>query len=544
MSLDHLFANLRTRKMLSSAVILFTLALGVVIGTVITGAVGAARDQIAPGATPLSIPAPAALSSEFVKVAKMVEPSVVNINVESVVKAQPMVRRRRGAAPQGQVPPGHPGTNPNGANPNQDEGQDFLDRFFGGGQGESAEPSESRQHSLGSGIVVDPKGYILTNRHVVNADGDKPADRIRVKIPNDPTQYEAKVIGTDKETDLAVIKIEPKHALIAAKMGNSDGMSVGDWVLAFGSPFGLEATVTAGIISAKGRDVGGTFQHFLQTDAAINPGNSGGPLVNIAGEVIGVNTAIITSRGSYEGVGFALPSAMAVSVYNQLIKNGKVMRGSIGIYFSVAENPSIQKIYANNREGVLIQSIIPGTPADKVGLKAEDVILSVDGTPTRTGNELVTKISETPVGNKVKIHLLRDGKEMDFNVEVGDRTLVTDNDEPKSSDDLAATPKEVGSAKFGITIQGLTPELAEKMGAPAGTEGVVITNVDSGSFAEDIGLQQGDVIQALNKQPVKKNADITAIQQTLKSGDAVAFKVLRRQPPRGLQSAILGGQLP
>ncbi len=528
MSLDNMFTNLRTRKMLTSAMIVFTLALGVVIGTVITGAVGAARDQIAPGATPLTIPAPAQLSNAFVQVAKMVEPSVVNINVESLVKAQAAPRRgdRRRVVP---VPP-------------SDESPDFFDRFFGGqGGGEGA---DARQKSLGSGIIVDAKGYILTNRHVVNAEGSKPADRIRVKVQHDPNLYDARVIGTDEETDMAVIKIEPKKPLLAAKMGNSDAMSVGDWVLAFGSPFGLEATVTMGIVSAKGRDVGSSsFQHFIQTDAAINPGNSGGPLVNMAGEVIGVNTAIITSRGSYEGVGFALPSASAVSVYNQLIKNGRVARGSIGIYFGKDDNPSALKVYAGNREGVLIQSIIPESPAEKAGLKSEDVILSIDGTPTRTGNELVSKISETPVGNKVKVHFLRDNKEMDLQVGVGDRADVTPGETRSTPVDEPA-PKNVSDVKFGISIQPMNPELAKQLGAP-NAEGVVVVEVDSGSFAEDIGMIRGDVIQAINKQPVRLTSDVTSIQKTLKAGDPVAFRVMRKGPRGvGTQTSILAGPLP
>src|SRR6266404_1950127 len=346
MNLDHLLTNLRTRKLLSFTLVLFAMSSCILIGTLITGSVGAARDQIAPGATPLSIPSPAQLSSGFVQVAKMIEPSVVNINVESTIKAQPRAQLRR-SVPKGRGNQGG-GQGGNGTPGNPDDFQDFFDKFFGGQQG--GEGGDQKQRSLGSGIIVDPKGYILTNRHVVNAEGEKVADRIRVKVQHDNNQYDAKVIGTDEETDLAIIKIEPKKPLVAAKMGNSDGMNVGDWVLAFGSPFGLEATVTAGIVSAKGRDVGSTFQHFIQTDAAINPGNSGGPLVNMAGEVIGINTAIITSRGSYEGVGFALPSAMAVNVYNQLIKNGRVSRGSIGIEFAREDNPAALKVYAGDRE--------------------------------------------------------------------------------------------------------------------------------------------------------------------------------------------------
>ncbi len=514
--LEEFVSGLRQRKLLSTTIILFTLALGVVIGTLITGAVGAARDQgVAPGATPLAIPAPAQLSSAFVQVAKLVEPAVVNINTESTIK-HPQVRRKRS--------PQQP----------QDPFEDFFDRFFEFGP--AFPEGEVRQRSLGSGIIVDSKGYILTNRHVV----DK-ADRIRVKLHGDPAQYDAKVIGSDAETDLAVIRIEPKKGVPVAKMGNSDGMSVGDWVLAIGSPFGLEATVTAGIISAKGRDISGSsFQPFLQTDAAINPGNSGGPLVNLAGEVIGVNTAIITSRGSYEGVGFAQPSNMAVKVYNQIIKNGRVSRGSIGIEFNREESPAALRVYGA-KEGVLISNVMPGSPADKGGLKSGDVILAVDGAPIQNGNDLVTKISETPVGNKVRIRFLRDGKEQETSVAVGDRAEIFKDrlGEPEES----RGEKEQGEGKFGISIQNLTSELANRLGIRE-TEGVVVMEVDSGGFAEDAGLQRGDIIVEINRKPVRSVTDVRAIQRDLKSGDDVVFRVLRRGRGGAMQSFFLAGTLP
>ncbi len=540
MSVNNMFTNLRTRKLLSTSVILFTLAMGVVIGTVITSAVGAAHEQVAPGATPLSIPAPAQLSSAFVQVAKMVGPTVVNINVESTIK-HPQVRQRVG--------PGQRGTQPQTRPQNPDDFQDFFDRFFGGqGGGEGGPGADMKQRSLGSGIVVDPKGYILTNRHVVYGESDKAGDRVRVKLAGDPTQYVAKIIGVDEDTDLAVIKIEPKKPLLAAKMGNSEGMNVGDWVLAIGSPFGLDATVTAGIISAKGRDSRdipslSSFQHFLQTDAAINPGNSGGPLVNMAGEVIGVNTAIITNHGSYEGVGFALPSSTAVQVYNQLIKNGRVMRGSIGIEFAVENNASALRVYAGNREGVLVNRVLPDRPAEKAGVQVGDVILTVDGTPTPTGNDLVAKISETPIGQSVKLHILRDGKELDIKCAVGDRLEVLDESGSNKKDKPENEPQDAAAVKFGVQIQNMNSELASRMGI-SGTDGVAVMDVDGDSFAEDIGLQRGDVILEINRKMIKNTDDVRNIQKTLKSGDDVAFKVMRRGPGNRTSTYFLAGQLP
>jgi serine protease Do len=517
--MNDMISTMRSRKLLSLTVILFTLATGVVLGTLITGGVRAARDQVAPGATPLAIPAPAQLSSAFVQVAKIVEPAVVNINTESTVKNHPKVSpKQRQRTPRDQDP-----------NPFDD----FFDRFFGG---QGAPSGDVKTRGLGSGIIVDSKGYILTNRHVAAE-----ADRIKVKIQGDSTQYDAKVVGMDEETDLAVIKIEPKKPLVAAKMGNSDGMSVGDWVLAIGSPFGLDATVTAGIISARGRDISGSsFQHFLQTDAAINPGNSGGPLVNMAGEVIGINTAIYTSRGSYEGVGFALPSNMAVGVYNQIIKSGRVSRGSIGILFNRDENPSALHVYGA-KEGVLITNVLDGTPAEKAGLKAGDVITAVNGTAIHDGNQLVDKISQLAIGDKAQVRFLRDGKEQTQSVGIGDRAEVV-NGSGQGQEKEGGDAKGSGDGKFGIQIRALTPEMATRMGV-ANATGVLVVEVESGSFAEDIGVARGDIITEINRKPVKSNQDVTAIQKDLKSGDDVAFRVLRRGQNR-MDTFFLAGPLP
>ena len=282
-----IFERLRTQKFLSFTLVLFTLSIGIVIGTLINSGVKAAKDsQVAPGATPLVIPNPVELSNTFSQIAKQVEPSVVNISTTYLPKAPARPTPRSGKR---QVVP--PDDQDQGDNGGMD---DFFQRFFGGSPFGNGAPdmSQRKGYALGSGVVVDQAGYILTNNHVV----DK-ADRIQVKFTGDPTQYDAKVVGVDAPTDLAVIRVEGKKNLVAAKIGNSDAVQVGDWAIAIGSPFGLQATVTAGIISAKERDVDpeSQFQHFLQTDAAINPGNSGGPLLNIRGEVIGINTAIATN---------------------------------------------------------------------------------------------------------------------------------------------------------------------------------------------------------------------------------------------------------
>src|SRR4030088_1758456 len=290
--------RMKARRWVYTPSILATLAVGILIGTVVSYGVKGKEGQKS-DATPLTMPAPQQLSNTFSQISKQLEPSVVNINTESTIKNPH--RRRGGGNPEQPDPPRAV--------------DDFFDKFFGGQQGNGP----IREHSLGSGVIVDAKGYIVTNRHVVEK-----ADRIRVKLMDDnPASpgHDAKLIGMDQETDLGVIKIEVDHALPAAKLGNSDGMEVGDWVLAIGSPFGLQETVTAGIVSAKGRNIvpNRQFQSFIQTDAAINPGNSGGPLVNMASEVIGINTAILTETSSYAGVGFAMPSNTVAQVYNQLI---------------------------------------------------------------------------------------------------------------------------------------------------------------------------------------------------------------------------------
>ncbi|MBI3933054.1 MAG: trypsin-like peptidase domain-containing protein, partial [Acidobacteria bacterium] len=280
----QVWRTLKERRALSSLAILFTLSIGILIGTLISRGVRAAQQTKGTDAQQIEIPAPVQLSTIFSTISKEVAPAVVNINTESTMR--PTSGRQRGGEGQG---------------PQSTDPFDLFDRFFNQGPF-SMEPPDLKQRSLGSGIVVDPKGYIITNNHVVSR-----ADRIKVKILDDPKLYDARIVGADSETDIAVIKIEADRPLKAVKIGNSNGLNVGDWVLAIGSPFGLEETVTAGIISAKGRDIDSSrqFQKFIQTDAAINPGNSGGPLLNMAGEVIGVNTAIATGTGSYAGVGFA-----------------------------------------------------------------------------------------------------------------------------------------------------------------------------------------------------------------------------------------------
>jgi len=508
--------------------ILATLAVGILIGTIVSYGVKGKEGQKSSDATPLTIPAPQQLSTAFSQISKQLEPSVVNINTESTIKNP---HRRRSVRPD----------------PDQDQGngdedspfQDFFDKFFGGQGGQGGEAGTIRQRSLGSGVIVDSKGYIVTNRHVVEK-----ADRIRVKLQDEnPASpgHDARLIGMDQETDLAVIKIDIDRPLPAAKLGNSDGMEVGDWVLAIGSPFGLQETVTAGIVSAKGRNIvpNRQFQSFIQTDAAINPGNSGGPLVNMAGEVIGINTAILTETSSYAGVGFAMPSNTVTQVYNQLIgPEHRVARGSIGIEFSAQPSPAIARVYGS---GVTVSNVVSGSPADEAGLKIGDTITSVDGKDVKSGDDLVADIASRKPGSKAKLTFVRNGKKEDATVTIADRSKLFasrlgEEDEGQSEE----APK---ASKFGVTVRSITPDLADRLGIAA-AKGVVVQDVKQGSFAEDLGLNRGDVILEVNKQPVNNPDDFKKIESSLKSGQDVVFLVRPRGSRAQDGTIFLAGTLP
>jgi len=514
------WARLKANRPAYTLTILVTLTVGILIGTVISKGVKG-QERKSSDATPLTIPSPQKLSNEFSQISKQLEPTVVNINTESTIKNP---HRRRG-----------------GGNPEQPDDQnpfdDFFDKFFGGQQGQGP----IREHSLGSGVIVDAKGYIVTNRHVVEK-----ADRIRVKLMDDPpgVLHDAKVIGSDQETDLAVIKIESEKALPVAKLGNSESMEVGDWVLAVGSPFGLSETVTAGIVSAKGRNIvpNRQFQSFIQTDAAINPGNSGGPLVNMAGEVIGINTAILTDTNAYAGVGFAMPSNTVVNVYNQLIApEHRVARGSIGIMFNAQENPAISRVYGAGSGGVTVSDVTAGSPAERAGIKVGDTIISVDGKPVKNGDELVSDIASRKPGTKVALGFVRNGKKQETTVTVADRAKLFAarlGEDEENGEETA--PKE---SKLGLTVGAITPEMADRLEIPA-AKGVIVKDIKPSSFADDVGLTRGDIILEINKQPVNSEEDFNRISSSLKSGQDVVFLVRQRGAGRQDGTIFLAGTLP
>jgi serine protease Do len=501
----------RRRKVLAALFVVLTLAIGMLIGTVISGRVSAMKSLGLTGAAPLPVPDPVQLSNSFAGIVNKVEPAVVNISTTQVLERR---RTRRRSAPNDQQ---------------EDPFQDFFDRFF---DGHPDGPAQT-ERSLGTGVLVDKRGYILTNNHVVDQ-----ATKIQVQLHGESTKYTAKVVGTDEETDLAVIKIETSKELPTAKLGNSDGVQVGDWVLAIGSPFGLQATVTAGIISAKDRGglgIGRQFQRFLQTDAAINPGNSGGPLIDMAGEVIGINTAIITGSRGYEGVGFALPSNTAITVYNQIVSQGRVTRGSIGVRFTeeLATNPiTLKELGAPY--GVVIEDVEPGSPAEKAGLKAGDIITTVNGHVVKTGNDLVNPIATAVIGSKVKLVYVRDRQQKEASATVEDRTKVFRDRAGRVGDQ----PGESAPAEFGLRVEEFTPARASRAGVEF-TKGVLVTSVEPASFAEDLNFFPGDIITEINREGVTRVDEYRKTVGKLKAGQSVVFKVLRRQPQESARMLTL-----
>ncbi len=531
--------RLRSHRLAASFVLLGTLSTGVIVGSALTGTVHGAQQKVdTSDAAPLRIPPITNQSNQFTQIAKQVGPAVVNINTESLPKQS--TSPRRGMPRRGQ------------GNPGGDQGdmQDFFNRFFGGQGGggddddDSGGPGGGERRALGSGFIVDPRGYIVTNNHVV----DK-ADKIFVKLSTDSendTGRPAKVIGVDKDTDLAVIKIESSTPLPTVKLGNSEGAQVGDWVLAIGSPFSLSQTVTAGIVSAKNRsmnDSSSQFQKFIQTDAAINPGNSGGPLLDMSGSVIGVNTAIYTQSAGSVGVGFAMPSNTVINVYNMLVgADHKVVRGSIGISFQPTISSAVGRVYGFAKGGVLVSSVTPGKPAAKAGIKPQDVIIAIDGTPVKDGDDLVANVAPRHVGSTARITYLRDGKENTVTVTIADRAEMLSSADGTGDDDngpgSSAAPN-VAQDKFGMSIAAIPPEMLSRLKLSGG---VMVSSVKPGSFADDLPLGKGDIITEVNRKPITNEQSFLSAISPLKPGDDVVF-VIRPAQARG-SSTFVGGRLP
>jgi serine protease Do len=506
---------MNNRRLLYLALIVATLTIGVVIGTIVSGGVKAGAQKSAT----LVIPDPVSLSNEFSRIADTLAPAVVNISTEGTVEPATTQRRR-------QQPP-----NPFGG---QDP-FDFFD-FFG-----SPDQPPGPARNLGTGFVVDKAGYILTNHHVVDR-----ASKIVVRL-DDKSEHQAKVVGSDSETDLAVIKIDVGRDLPVARMGNSDPVKTGDWVLAIGSPFGFDHTVTAGIISAKGREgVGQQFQSFLQTDAAINPGNSGGPLVNMAGEVIGINTAIISNTQQFAGLGFALPSNTAVQIYNQLIDTGKVTRGSIGVGYKA--DPALLRAFGLKPDaGVVVERVEPGGPASKAGIRVGDIITAIDGKPITSSTSLLDIVANARVGSSVQIKVIREGNEMTIPLTIEDRTLVFPELARGGNPDDGA-PGEGATARVGIRVQPITRDMVNQLRLDS-ADGVIISSVEPGSVAQEAGLSRGWIISGMvingARQNIRNLDEFNRVEGRLRSGMDVAFVVMRPNPSTGAyQSAFVPLTIP
>ena len=388
-------------------------------------------------------------------------------------------------------------------------GEEFFRRFFGEGQIQPFKKS-----SLGSGFIINSEGFIVTNNHVVAG-----ADEI-VVILETGDEYPAEVVGTDEKTDLALIKIEPKGSLPVCRLGDSDKARVGDWVLAIGNPFGLGHTVTAGIISAKGRELGaGPYDDFIQTDAAINPGNSGGPLFDTAGNVVGINSAIYTRSGGNQGIGFAIPVNLAKAVISQLKEKGAVTRAWLGVMIQSITPDMQEALGLEKRSGALVADVIEDSPAAKAGIMRGDVIILFDDQKVDSQHQLPTMVAYLPVGTKVKVVVLRDGKEKTFDVTLEEMTEETAMAGP------AAQPEKM-EGDLGLTVQNLTLEMAREKGVDP-SEGVLITRVEPASPAAESGLRTGDIILEVDRKPVNDAESLSRILQETSGKGSLLFLVNR-----------------
>ena len=426
----------------------------------------------------------------FSELAEAARPGVVNIRTVKTIKGgSPVFRHFFG--------------NPFGGKQNP------FDEFFGPFQGDGHQ-RDFKQRSLGSGFIIDGDGFIVTNNHVI-----EDADQIKVILADDK-EFDAELVGRDPKTDLALIRIKGAKSLKPLELGNSERLKVGTWVVAIGSPFGLEQTVTAGIVSAKGRIIGsGPYDDFIQTDASINPGNSGGPLLNMDGEVVGINTAIIASG---QGIGFAIPINMAKGIIDQLKDDGEVTRGWLGVGIQDL-TPELAEYYDLKAEkGVLVTQVFEGDPADNAGIKVNDIILSVDGKSVSTGRELSAKIANTPVGSKTRLDLIRDGREKSLTV-----TLAKRDDDEK-----IVASRSRGNDELGIEVTDLDSDIARRFGIDAKENGVLVTDVKDESLAQAADLRPGDIIKEINRNAVKDRQGFVRLMKKNDDSETVQLLVKRR----------------
>jgi len=435
----------------------------------------------------------AAVSPDFAELAKRLKPTVVNISTAKVITPQKRLKR--------------PSPSPYGTDPFED----FFERFF-----EEMPQRPRKERSLGSGFIISDQGYILTNNHVVAG-----ATEIKVKLA-DGREFKGEIKGLDEKLDLALIKIEAKDHLPVAALGDSDAIQVGEWVMAIGNPFGLAQTVTAGIVSAKGRVIGsGPYDDFIQTDASINPGNSGGPLFNVRGEVVGINTAIVAGG---QGIGFATPVNMAKSIIPQLREKGRVTRGWLGVTIQPITPELAQSFGLSDEKGALVAEVVKESPAEKGGVKAGDIILDFDGKQIQEMNELPRLVAATPVGNKVRLTVLREGKQQKLTVLV-----------EQLKDDTESSGQEVVTDRLGMTVRELTKELAAQIGVKE-TKGVVVVEVKPGGMAEEAGIMRGDIVREINGTKVTAVAEYDKALAAHKKG--TVMRLFLRRGDKSLYVAL------
>ncbi len=513
------------KKLFGFLTVLIVLCLGIGIGTVISNRAvakgpGDSQLQIQTDGKPVAGGALLGLSQAFEEVSKRVAPAVVNINTEEVI-----TRRRSMLEPE-----------------QDDSMNEFFRRF---GFGTPRIPEQETVRSLGSGVIVDPKGYIITNNHVVEG-----ATKIKVSVPGGG-EYTAKIVGTDAISDIAVIKISSEKAFPFVRVGDSKRMKVGDWVIAIGSPFGLEQTVTAGIVSATGRTFNqeqapyySTFNDYLQTDAAINRGNSGGPLVNMNAEVVGINSFISTTSGSSAGVGFSVPSHLFIKVYNQILQTGKYSRGWLGVSFNnLPFTPAMADFFkVKQGSGVLVTKVIDEKgnvsetgPAAKAGIKPEDVIVEFDGKKIQGVQDFRMIVADTAPGRTIKVKVVRFGEEKALEVTLAERT-AEDQEKGKFSFEEEAKPK----TEIGLQFDNVPPQAARMFNI---SRGAFVTAVKPGSLADDAGLRGadqggGDIIVAANGREVGDAQELLEFVKSLKPGSAVVFKFLRADEPGAAQPSV------
>lgn len=441
--------------------------------------------QVASAATDSN---PFMVPGNFSEIAENVGPAVVNISTVKSIKGGGRVFRNFGPGPFNK----------------EDPFQDFFNKFFGGDQ-----QREFKQRSLGSGFIIDKAGFIVTNNHVIEN-----ADKVKVKLKSGD-EFDAEIIGRDPHTDLALIKIDVKTELPVVKTGDSDSLRVGQWVVAIGSPFGFEQTVTTGIVSAKGRVIGsGPYDDFIQTDASINPGNSGGPLINLQGEIVGINTAIIAGG---QGIGFAIPINMAKGIVDQLKSSGEVTRGWLGVAIQPLSSELAAYYGIKDGKGVLVTDVFTGDPAEQAGIRPQDIILEISGKKVGDSRDVTRTIANTPVGETVSIKLLREGKEQQVKVKLSKR------EDSKISSRMQQNPS---GDELGIQVAEITTEMMQQYNLPK-AEGVIVIEMDSQGKGAEAGVQTGDIVVEINYKKVKTVKDYNVQLQKIKKNEKIKMLIQR-----------------